>query len=56
MDHVRDLTKGGPDVSWNMVALCPNCHALKTSGENREKLQRLPQPQLGQPDCRSIPP
>ena len=41
VDHVRDLAKGGPDVPWNMIALCPNCHALKTYGKNREKLQRL---------------
>ncbi|MEU6294068.1 HNH endonuclease signature motif containing protein [Streptomyces erythrochromogenes] len=41
VDHVRDLTKGGPDVPWNMIALCPNCHALKTYGENRETLSRL---------------
>ncbi|MGW1351568.1 HNH endonuclease [Streptomyces sp. NPDC002409] len=41
VDHVRDLTKGGPDVPWNMIALCPNCHALKTYGENRKKLRHL---------------
>ncbi|MDH6214634.1 HNH endonuclease signature motif containing protein [Streptomyces pseudovenezuelae] len=41
VDHVRDLAKGGPDVPWNMIALCPNCHALKTYGEHREKLRRL---------------
>ncbi|MGW3643133.1 HNH endonuclease [Streptomyces sp. NPDC005143] len=41
VDHVRDLAKGGPDVPWNMIALCPNCHALKTYGVNREKLRRL---------------
>ncbi|MGI5259581.1 HNH endonuclease [Streptomyces angustmyceticus] len=41
VDHVKDLAKGGPDVPWNMIALCPNCHALKTYGENREKLGRL---------------
>ncbi|WP_328399659.1 HNH endonuclease [Streptomyces sp. NBC_00390] len=41
VDHVRDLAKGGPDVPWNMIALCPNCHALKTYGENKEKLRRL---------------
>ncbi|MFJ4704139.1 HNH endonuclease [Streptomyces anulatus] len=41
VDHVRDLTKGGPDVPWNMIALCPNCHAVKTYGENRETLRRL---------------
>jgi 5-methylcytosine-specific restriction protein A len=41
VDHVHDLAKGGPDVPWNMIALCPNCHALKTYGEHRAKLQRL---------------
>ncbi|MFE7392013.1 HNH endonuclease [Streptomyces sp. NPDC057582] len=41
VDHVQDLGKGGPDVPWNMIALCPNCHALKTYGVNREKLRRL---------------
>ncbi|WHX20203.1 HNH endonuclease signature motif containing protein [Streptomyces malaysiensis subsp. malaysiensis] len=41
VDHVKDLAKGGPDVPWNMIALCPNCHALKTYGENREKFRRL---------------
>ncbi|WP_405973368.1 HNH endonuclease [Streptomyces sp. NBC_00988] len=41
VDHVRDLAKDGPDVPWNMIALCPNCHALKTYGINREKLRRL---------------
>ncbi|GAA2056370.1 type IV restriction endonuclease McrA [Streptomyces cheonanensis] len=41
VDHVRDLAKGGPDVPSNMIALCPNCHALKTYGENKEKLRRL---------------
>ncbi|MFE2086296.1 HNH endonuclease signature motif containing protein [Streptomyces sp. NPDC059460] len=41
VDHVKDLTKGGPDAPWNMIALCPNCHALKTYGEHREKLRHL---------------
>ncbi|MFC9180173.1 HNH endonuclease [Streptomyces globisporus] len=41
VDHVKDLAKKGPDVPWNMIALCPNCHALKTYGENGEKLRRL---------------
>ncbi|MER6191986.1 HNH endonuclease signature motif containing protein [Streptomyces cyaneofuscatus] len=41
VDHVRDLTKGGPDVPWNMIALCPNCHALKTYGVNRKNLQGI---------------
>ncbi|SED56771.1 5-methylcytosine-specific restriction enzyme A [Streptomyces sp. 2231.1] len=41
VDHVKDLSKGGPDVPSNMIALCPNCHALKTYGVNKEKLTRL---------------
>ncbi|MEU9080682.1 HNH endonuclease signature motif containing protein [Kitasatospora sp. NPDC048538] len=40
VDHVHDLSKGGPDVPWNMIALCPNCHALKTYGQHQEKLRR----------------
>jgi len=39
VDHVRDLAKGGADLPWNMIALCPNCHALKTYGVNRETLR-----------------
>ena len=41
VDHVHDLGKGGEDLPWNMIALCPNCHALKTYGANREKLGRV---------------
>ncbi|MFE7387737.1 HNH endonuclease signature motif containing protein [Streptomyces sp. NPDC057582] len=41
VDHVKDLAKGGPDAPWNMIALCSSCHALKTYGENREKLRHL---------------
>src|SRR5690606_13239235 len=39
VDHVRDLSLGGSDVPENMIALCPNCHALKTRGVNREILR-----------------
>ncbi|MFF4332333.1 HNH endonuclease [[Kitasatospora] papulosa] len=41
VDHVEDLAKEGPDVPSNMIALCPNCHALKTYGANKQKLRRL---------------
>ncbi|MFF7447189.1 MULTISPECIES: HNH endonuclease [unclassified Streptomyces] len=41
VDHVQDLGKGGADFPSNMIALCPNCHALKTYGADREKLRRL---------------
>lgn len=41
VDHVHDLGKGGTDLPWNMIALCPNCHALKTYGVDKDKLRRL---------------
>lgn len=40
IDHVRDLARGGPDVPSQMIALCPNCHAIKTRGRTREKLRQ----------------
>ncbi|MGW1836531.1 HNH endonuclease [Streptomyces sp. NPDC002067] len=39
VDHVRDLATGGPDLPENMVALCPNCHAVKTRGRTSEELR-----------------
>lgn len=39
VDHVKDLADGGPDEPWNMVAICPNCHAAKTRGAGRERLR-----------------
>ncbi|MET9877257.1 HNH endonuclease [Actinacidiphila glaucinigra] len=38
VDHVNDLARGGSDVPESMIALCPNCHALKTHGCNRRHL------------------
>lgn len=40
VDHVRELAQGGKDLPVNMIALCPNCHALKTRGENRDDLRQ----------------
>jgi len=40
VDHVKDLAKGGPDEPHNMIALCPNCHAAKTRGRDRDALRR----------------
>ncbi|ANZ14844.1 HNH endonuclease [Streptomyces noursei ATCC 11455] len=40
VDHVRDLALDGADHPVNMVALCPNCHALKTRGTDREALRK----------------
>jgi 5-methylcytosine-specific restriction enzyme A len=39
VDHVRDLALGGPDQPAQMIALCPNCHAIKTRGRTREELR-----------------
>lgn len=45
VDHVLDLALGGEDHPRNMIALCPNCHAVKTrradAGQWRRKLQRI---------------
>ncbi|MBZ6474881.1 HNH endonuclease signature motif containing protein [Streptomyces griseocarneus] len=39
VDHINDLGRGGEDVPESMIALCPNCHALKTRGTNRQGLR-----------------
>jgi 5-methylcytosine-specific restriction protein A len=39
IDHIHDLAKDGPDDPIQMIALCPNCHATKTRGRNREQLR-----------------
>jgi 5-methylcytosine-specific restriction protein A len=40
VDHIQDLAKGGLDEPVQMIALCPNCHAIKTRGRSREKLRQ----------------
>ncbi|MER7534445.1 HNH endonuclease signature motif containing protein [Streptomyces sp. NPDC097704] len=40
VDHVTQLSDGGDDTPESMIALCPNCHALKTRGSNRRELSR----------------
>ncbi|MFI8190477.1 HNH endonuclease signature motif containing protein [Streptomyces sp. NPDC085946] len=39
VDHVVDLALGGRDHPSQMVALCPNCHAVKTRGSTRDALR-----------------
>lgn len=39
IDHVHDLALGGADYPAQMIALCPNCHAIKTRGSTGEKLR-----------------
>lgn len=40
VDHVHDLALGGADHPRNMVALCPNCHAVKTRGKNARAMRQ----------------
>jgi hypothetical protein len=35
VDHIHDLALGGDDSPAQMIALCPNCHQVKT----REQLR-----------------
>lgn len=41
VDHVLDLALGGQDHPSNMVALCPNCHAVKTRGRDQARYRRV---------------
>jgi len=40
VDHVQDLALKGADHPTNMIALCSNCHAVKTRGSERARWQR----------------
>lgn len=40
IDHIHDLALGGSDDPTQMIALCPNCHAIKTRGRTREELRQ----------------
>ncbi|WP_182885384.1 HNH endonuclease [Microbispora sp. H10885] len=40
VDHVNELARGGRDHPSTMIALCPNCHAIKTRGSTRRALQK----------------
>ncbi len=39
VDHIQDLAQSGSDYPKQVVALCPNCHAIKTRGRTREQLR-----------------
>ncbi|WP_432872523.1 HNH endonuclease signature motif containing protein [Microbispora rosea] len=39
IDHIDDHARGGRDHPELMIALCPNCHAVKTRGRSRETLR-----------------
>jgi 5-methylcytosine-specific restriction protein A len=38
VDHIHDIAKGGEDNPAQMIALCPNCHRIKTFGRTRKEL------------------
>ncbi|MYS87882.1 HNH endonuclease signature motif containing protein [Embleya scabrispora] len=40
VDHIEDLALGGRDYPENMIALCPNCHAMKTRGRQQEEMRK----------------
>ncbi|MGI5162156.1 HNH endonuclease signature motif containing protein [Microbispora sp. CA-102843] len=40
VDHVDERATQGRDHPANMIALCPNCHAIKTRGSTRRDLKR----------------
>lgn len=41
VDHVQDLALDGADHPANMIALCPNCHAVKTRGARGEQVRKI---------------
>ncbi|MCO5968922.1 HNH endonuclease signature motif containing protein [Actinoallomurus soli] len=38
VDHVEQLADGGRDHPVQMIALCPDCHRVKTHGQSRHQL------------------
>ncbi|WP_157248679.1 HNH endonuclease [Nonomuraea typhae] len=40
VDHVDERATQGRDHPANMIALCPNCHSIKTRGSTRHDLKR----------------
>ncbi|MEW2359154.1 HNH endonuclease signature motif containing protein [Spirillospora sp. NPDC029432] len=41
VDHLEDRARWGRDHPTQMIALCPNCHAIKTRGQSRERLREI---------------
>jgi 5-methylcytosine-specific restriction enzyme A len=39
VDHITEITTGGRDYPVQMIALCPDCHAVKTRGRSRHRLR-----------------
>lgn len=41
VDHIEELAAGGRDHPSQMIALCPNCHAVETRGRSRAALAQI---------------
>ncbi|WP_369360210.1 HNH endonuclease [Streptomyces sp. cg2] len=41
VDHIDDHARGGEDLPRAMIALCPNCHAIKTRGTVPEEFREM---------------
>ncbi|MGH4033856.1 HNH endonuclease signature motif containing protein [Actinomycetota bacterium Odt1-20B] len=41
VDHIVDIAGDGRDHPSQMIALCPNCHAVKTRGSTRDDLRSV---------------
>lgn len=39
--HVIPLAEGGPDIEWNVVAICPNDHRQVHFGEDRARMRTV---------------
>lgn len=39
VDHIVEIAGDGRDHPTQMIALCPNCHAVKTRGSTRDELR-----------------
>src|SRR5260370_37306659 len=37
LHHIVEVKEGGPNEVWNLLTLCPMCHALYTRGEIRKE-------------------
>ncbi len=42
VDHKIPLWQNGSNARWNLQALCPSCHAMKTYIENTNKQTQPP--------------
>ncbi|MGV9883490.1 HNH endonuclease [Streptomyces sp. NPDC003006] len=41
VDHIVEIAGDGRDHPSQMIALCPNCHAVKTRGRTRHHVRAV---------------